>query len=292
MLIAVPSEAPGGLKAPVSDHFGHCAAFTIVDVTDGKVGEVKVVDNDAHEHGGCMAPVRILKQLDVEVLLAGGMGGRPLAGFQQVGIAVHFKEDADTVERAIELYMAGQCRAFGEAQTCGGGGGHCGGHDHEPVERAPIEGPADVREGRLVTMTFELRDDVGALIDSSEMSGPMVCVQGSGSWTAIEKAITGLFAGDKTKVSLTPAEGFGDRDESKVFSVPRERLPGDVEVGDVLGAGDGHGNHVSLTVRKLDDSSAELDANHPLAGMNLVFDLTVARVETATPEEIAHGHAH
>jgi len=51
-------------------------------------------------------------------------------GFQQVGIAVHFKEDATSVQDAVELYLAGECREFGETETCGGGSGGCGGHHH------------------------------------------------------------------------------------------------------------------------------------------------------------------
>ncbi|MBW2458690.1 MAG: dinitrogenase iron-molybdenum cofactor biosynthesis protein, partial [Deltaproteobacteria bacterium] len=54
MLIAVPSEAPGGLDAEVSAHFGHCAAFTLITVADGKIGEVSTLDNAPHEQGGCM----------------------------------------------------------------------------------------------------------------------------------------------------------------------------------------------------------------------------------------------
>ena len=156
MLIAVPYDAPGGLDSTISEHFGHCGAFTIVTVANGKIGEVSILENSGHEQGGCMAPVQLLKQEGVEVLVAGGMGQRPLSGFQQVGIAVHFKEDARSVSEAIELFLKGGCRSFGEAQTCGGGGGGCGGHHHEEVVREPIEGVADIREGRVVTLDFEL----------------------------------------------------------------------------------------------------------------------------------------
>ena len=89
MLIAVPSESTDGLDAAISEHFGHCAAFTIIAVKNDSIGEVSIVENTEHEHGGCMTPVNLLKEHGVEVLLAGGMGMRPLAGFQQVGIDVH-----------------------------------------------------------------------------------------------------------------------------------------------------------------------------------------------------------
>jgi predicted Fe-Mo cluster-binding NifX family protein len=135
MIVAVPSDAPGGLDAPISEHFGHCAAFTMVEIDGGQVGRVAVMPNTGHVQGGCMAPVMMLKQLGADAMVAGGMGQRPLAGFQQVGIDVYFREDAVTVDDAIKLMLAGKARVFGPAQTCGGGGGGgdgsgggCGGH--------------------------------------------------------------------------------------------------------------------------------------------------------------------
>jgi predicted Fe-Mo cluster-binding NifX family protein len=135
MKIAFPSEHPGGMQAALSDHFGHCAVFTLVDVDGDKVENVDTLANGGHEQGGCMAPVMLLKNAGVEVLVAGGMGPRPLAGFQQVGIEVYFNEGAAKVEDAIELLLAGSARRFGPAHVCGGGGGghhggQCGGHDH------------------------------------------------------------------------------------------------------------------------------------------------------------------
>jgi predicted Fe-Mo cluster-binding NifX family protein len=131
MKIAVPSENPGGLDAPVSAHFGHCDAFTLVTVDDAEVQNVEVLPNGGHEQGGCMAPVMFLKGVGADILGAGGMGARPLAGFQQVGIDVYFNEGAPTVGDAVRLVAQGQARIFGPAQVCGGHGDHgggCGGH--------------------------------------------------------------------------------------------------------------------------------------------------------------------
>jgi predicted Fe-Mo cluster-binding NifX family protein len=132
MLIAIPSEAPGGLTAGVAAHFGHCDAFTLVILENKEIKDVKVLPNQGHEQGGCMAPVMLLKNQGVDTMMAGGMGMRPLAGFQQVGITVYYNEGAGTVGDAVKLIAQGQARAFGKAQTCGGGGGNCGGdHDHD-----------------------------------------------------------------------------------------------------------------------------------------------------------------
>ena len=130
MKIAVPSESPGGLDAQLSAHFGHCFAFTLIDVSDGTIDKVETLVNQGHAQGGCMAPVMMLKQAGVDALIAGGMGMRPLAGFQQVGIHVYFNEGANLVSEATDLLIQGKARVFGPAQTCGGGGGQ-GHHGQE-----------------------------------------------------------------------------------------------------------------------------------------------------------------
>jgi FKBP-type peptidyl-prolyl cis-trans isomerase 2/predicted Fe-Mo cluster-binding NifX family protein len=279
MLIAVPSDTTDGLDSTISEHFGHCAAFTLVTVTDDAIGEVSVLENAGHEHGGCMAPVNLLKDRGVEVLLAGGMGGRPLAGFQHVGIDVHSKAGADTVREAVELFLAGGCPSFAESETCSGEGGGCGGHQHGP-ETVPIEGKADIRAGRLVTVDFEVRDTGGEVLSSSSDSGPMRFVFGAGQvFPAIEVALEGKEPGDHVSHAVSAAEGFGERDESRVIETSREQLDADVSVGDTVFAEDPQGRRFPLTVLHLDETTARLDANHPLAGKDVVFDLNVKSVE-------------
>jgi predicted Fe-Mo cluster-binding NifX family protein len=124
MKIAFPSGAPGGLDAELSAHFGHCEIFTLVNVEDSEAKEVTTTPNLPHEQGGCMGPVMLLKEAGADALVAGGMGMRPLAGFQQVGIEVFFSEGVGTVGEALQLILSGKARAFGPAQACGGGEGH------------------------------------------------------------------------------------------------------------------------------------------------------------------------
>jgi FKBP-type peptidyl-prolyl cis-trans isomerase SlyD len=293
MLIAIPSKAPGGLDAAVSAHFGHCHAFTLVRVEDGTIGEVTLLENQAHGEGGCMSPVMQLKQAGVNSMVAGGMGQRPLAGFQEVGITVYFKEDAGTVREAVQLVIDGKARVFGEAQTCGGGEGQCGGHHHEEVEREPIEGKADVRDGRVVSFDYSLRDTEGNLLDNSEQTGPMKYLHGRGNIVpGLEKAMTGLEAGDSRKVEVPSAEAYGERDESRVLEVPLDQLPPNLTVGAMIHGQQPDGQILALTVLEIGESSAKLDVNHPLAGKDLVFEVTVVKVEKATAEELAHGHTH
>ncbi|SNS20905.1 Predicted Fe-Mo cluster-binding protein, NifX family [Humidesulfovibrio mexicanus] len=121
IVIAIPSEMPGGLEAGVGQHFGHCDVYTIVEAQDGKVQNVRTLPCVPHQQGGCMAPVNHLAGNGVNVLIAGGMGMRPLMGFQQVGVQVYFGAGAPTVGHAVTAFLQGQLPAFTTEFTCGGG---------------------------------------------------------------------------------------------------------------------------------------------------------------------------
>jgi predicted Fe-Mo cluster-binding NifX family protein len=122
LVIAVPSAQPGGLEASLGAHFGHCDLYTLVSVADGKIQQVDVIPNVPHQQGGCMAPVNYLAAKGARALIAGGMGLRPLMGFNQAGINVFYGGDAHTVGDAVAALMAGKLPQFGQEHTCGGGG--------------------------------------------------------------------------------------------------------------------------------------------------------------------------
>lgn len=119
--IAVPTSQPGGMDSALGAHFGHCECYTVVDVEDGKVAKVGTLPSVPHVQGGCMAPVNHLSQNGVTVLLAGGMGMRPLMGFNQVGIQVFHGGEFGTVKDAVDAYIAGKLVPFSKDNTCGGG---------------------------------------------------------------------------------------------------------------------------------------------------------------------------
>lgn len=119
--IAVPSVMPGGLDSPVGEHFGHCDLYTIIQVRDGEVSAVETLPNVEHVQGGCMAPVNHLVGNGVQVLIAGGMGMRPLMGFRQVGIQVFHGAGAPSVGYAVQAFLDGALKQFAPEFTCGGG---------------------------------------------------------------------------------------------------------------------------------------------------------------------------
>lgn len=124
IMAAVPSDAPGGLEAAPSAHFGHCAAYTVATIENGAIKDVKIVPNPGHEHGGCVQPVQELAKAGVKVLLAGGMGMRPLAAMQEAGMQVYHQTGFATVGQALEAFAAGKLQPFGSDKLCKGCGGH------------------------------------------------------------------------------------------------------------------------------------------------------------------------
>lgn len=123
-VVAIPSSHPGGLESALGAHFGHCDLYTLVEIANNEVQNVRTLPNVPHQQGGCMAPVNHLAQNGVQVLIAGGMGMRPLMGFQQVGINVFYGNGARTVKEAVDAFLKGGLQQFTSEFTCGGGGAH------------------------------------------------------------------------------------------------------------------------------------------------------------------------
>ena len=154
----------------------------------------------------------------------------------------------------------------------------------------------------VVTIHYTLTDEKGVVLDSSAGEEPLTFVHGAGTMIpGLEKALSGKSAGDALKVSVAPADGYGLRDEDLVQKVPRKNFPiEDVQVGMHFQTGSPSGPRV-VTVLATDDENITVDANHPLAGATLNFDVQVLNVRAATPEDLmpscgacesCSGHQH
>ncbi len=124
MLLAVPSEAPGGLEAVPAGHFGHCDVYTLIEIENEAVRSVTTLPNPPHAEGGCLEPVRRLAERGVNVLLAGGMGMRPLNAFRESGIDVFRAAGFASVDKAVQAFLAGGLNAFSADFVCKGGCRH------------------------------------------------------------------------------------------------------------------------------------------------------------------------
>jgi len=145
----------------------------------------------------------------------------------------------------------------------------------------------------VVTLTYELLDVDGELIESSD--APIAYLHGGydGIFPLVERALAGKTVGDQCRVRLEPEDAFGDYDAELMRLEPREKFPGNLEVGMRFeGRGEESGETVIYTVTDVTEDKVVVDGNHPLAGQTLHFSCTVTGVRAATAEELAHGHVH
>ncbi len=120
VVLAVPSVGDGGLDAERSGHFGRCDCFTLVEVADGRVSNVRVIDNPPHMEGGCLRPVELLASNGVHALVVAGIGARPLAGFEEAGIGVYHDAERPLVREVVEAFAAGELERIDPRYVCGG----------------------------------------------------------------------------------------------------------------------------------------------------------------------------
>ncbi len=121
--IAVPSLENGGLEGMRAGHFGHCDVFTLIDVVEGEIVAVSTIQNESHVQGGCMVPVQLLAKHDVNALVVGGIGLRPLMGFKQYNINVYYEPERAEIKPVIDDLISGKLSIIENDQVCGGGGG-------------------------------------------------------------------------------------------------------------------------------------------------------------------------
>jgi FKBP-type peptidyl-prolyl cis-trans isomerase SlyD len=150
-----------------------------------------------------------------------------------------------------------------------------------------------VAQDAVVLIHYTLTDDKGEKLDSSDGT-PLAYLHGNGNLIpGLERELEGKSAGDKLSVKIAAADAYGEYDKSLVQRVPRRTLKGvaNVRVGMQLHTQSAHGVR-AVTVTHVVGDMVTLDANHPLAGQNLNFDVEIAEVRAATEEELAHGHVH
>jgi peptidylprolyl isomerase len=121
----------------------------------------------------------------------------------------------------------------------------------------------------------------GSEFDSSRDRDPLEVTLGSGEVIpGFETALVGMSPGDRQTITVAAAEAYGERLAARVFEVERTRIPPevDLEVGGAVYAEDSAGQQLRLVVRALEEETVVLDANHPLAGQDLTFDLELVEI--------------
>lgn len=151
-----------------------------------------------------------------------------------------------------------------------------------------------IAKDKVVSIEYTLKDDQGTLLDTSEGRDPLAYLHGAGNIIpGLEQALEGKQAGDQLSVRIEAKDAYGERNDQLQQDVPRELFEGvdDVQAGMQFQAQTEAGVQV-VTVKAVADDTVTVDANHPLAGVPLNFDVNIVEVRNAEAEELEHGHVH
>jgi len=152
-----------------------------------------------------------------------------------------------------------------------------------------------IKHNSAVCFHYTLTDDDGQQLDSSAGGEPLAYLHGAGNIVpGLENALEGKSIGDSMTVAVPAADGYGESQPELIQEVPRESFQGvdDIQVGMQFEAQTGNGQSVPVTVTGVTDEFVTVDGNHPLAGKNLNFDVSITDVRDASQEELDHGHIH
>ena len=151
-----------------------------------------------------------------------------------------------------------------------------------------------IAKNKVIFIDYTLTDAQGTELDSSQGRGPFAYIHGIGNIIpGLESALEGKSKGDQVNAVIPPENAYGTRDETLVQQLPRSQFDTDqdIQVGMQFQAMSEAGPRV-VTVVSVEADNVTIDANHPLAGVTLHFDVTIKDIREATGEELDHGHAH
>jgi FKBP-type peptidyl-prolyl cis-trans isomerase 2 len=138
-----------------------------------------------------------------------------------------------------------------------------------------------VKSGDTVKVHYHGKLTDGTTFDSSEGRDPLEFEVGSGSVIAgFDSGVTGMSVGDKKTINIPVDEAYGQKQDDLLMEFPLDRFPSDLqpEVGMQLNMSNGSGQNFPVVIREVREDSVLLDANHPLAGEDLVFDLELVEI--------------
>ena len=137
-----------------------------------------------------------------------------------------------------------------------------------------------IENGNVVSVHYVGKSTDGDVFDTSEGREPLQFQVGSGQIIpGFERAILGKIVGDKVTTTIRPEEGYGLVREDLVVSVPADKMPGTVEVGQTLEASGDDGQVAHVVVTEVTEENVTIDGNHPLAGKELIFDIEVVSIQ-------------
>lgn len=177
------------------------------------------------------------------------------------------------------LVALGQCRDTWRFDTTDGWG-------QDSLSSITIE------KDHVVSFQYVLKDVEGKVLETSAQEDPTVYLHGhNGMLPALERELAGVTAG--TALNVTLSQPYGPNHPDSIQRIPLKHLHAKKkpQPGTVVVVRSKEGLR-QVTVLKVGKFSVDVDTNHPFAGMDLTFEIEVLDVRQATPEELAHGHAH
>ena len=151
-----------------------------------------------------------------------------------------------------------------------------------------------IDKNTVVSLNYTLKNSKGELLDTSEGRQPLTYLHGVGQLIpGLEKELNEKEQGDEVKAVIPPEEAYGSRKQELLKTVSKDGFQGDeeIKIGMQVQLQTEHGPAIAV-VQDVEGSDVTLDLNHPLADMELHFDVKVEDVRAATEEEIQHGHVH
>jgi FKBP-type peptidyl-prolyl cis-trans isomerase SlyD len=152
-----------------------------------------------------------------------------------------------------------------------------------------------IEDGRVVSLDYLVRLGNGQVVETSMGKNPIEYLHGGGQiLPALERALEGLREGEQAAFSIPPEEAYGQRKDDNLVTLPRSIFPDDIDLepGMCLLARASGGQSYPITLREVRDDAVLADLNHPLAGEQLFFQVTIRTVRRAGNEEIFTGKPH
>ena len=154
----------------------------------------------------------------------------------------------------------------------------------------------NITTNKIASLAYTLKNDDGEILDKADENNPFLYMHGTGGIIkGLENALNEKSVNDSFSLIVAPDEAYGERDDKLTESVPRTMFEGipdeEMVAGARFHAQTAQGTQV-ITIASIDGDMINIDANHPLAGETLHFDVAVLDIRDATEEEIAHGHPH
>jgi peptidylprolyl isomerase len=142
------------------------------------------------------------------------------------------------------------------------------------------------KKGDTVKIHYHGRLQDGSTFDSSEGREPLEFELGSGMVIpGFDDGVSGMTIGEKKTINIPATDAYGEKFDDRIIEFPKTQFPPDMipEVGMQLAMNNGQGQSITVVITEVKEEVVVLDANHPLAGKDLIFDLELVEIAAASP---------